>query len=258
MSVNTAGALPLASTLTDTFDGPDGAAPDPGRWNTDAAAVAVLDGGRLRLSGTLTSRTDTYLIDSAFVSVVVPAQPQDVYVSVYAAGHTMSPPATWGFDIQAGVNTSVLFASWTNDDGSSGSNGGIGYDPVGHAYLRLRSELTDIDGDTYITYMCDAGPNPDEFTELLRSPQLFTYSAGGGFRVVARVDAGEVLLDNVNTAAAVSRLWLRLPDGSHRLVGVAGQPLQLRMPDGSLRAWPGSGFPLYIRAGDGSWQQVLS
>lgn len=251
--------LVLASTLVDAFDGADATEADPAKWMHDYGSATIRD-NQLSLYGILVSQAWNYNVDSAYVhlSVVPDADHPDMHVAFYATGQQGSPLDSWGFYIHVAAGVSELTCSWSNDDGSADTTGTLTYDPAAHAYLRLRSELSLISGDNWnIVYICEAGPAPGQWTELMRSNQVYTWSIGDGFRFVFESYEGQLLLDSFNAPAGVTLLYMKMPDGSYRKAGVAGQPLQFTLPDGSVREWPGSKYPLYQKQNDGTWLRVV-
>lgn len=257
--------LTLISTISDTFDE---TSLDPAFWYVGPNETVTLAASQVQLSGQLQTSSSGYNIDSAFIKMIVQRDPgDDVYASYFAQIPFGSPPLNWGINIHVGDSASEISASWTNDDGTGNNSATLTYDPAAHAYLRLSSALAQVSGDWYITCICEAGPAPGQWTELIRSPQMYTSTVTDGFELVLQGNRygpngmliPAVYLDDFNVvpSTSVSDLYMKMPDGAYTKVGVDGQPLSFRLPDGSVRTWPGSKLPMYMKQADGSWKKVL-
>lgn len=250
--------LPLISSVSDAFDGAD---LDPGRWDTVNSWGALLDGQQLALTGTLATASSGYNIDSAFVRLAVAdrAPGDECWASFLAQVAFGSPPTSWAVNIHVSDTISVITSSWVGDYGQAQDSVTSGYDPVAHAWLRLRSTFSQGDEGWLITMICEAGPAPGQWTQLMRSPPMYSELANTGFGVQFVNSAPvPVYLSDFNTVpTGVTLLYMQMPDGSYRKAGVAGQPLEFTLPDGSVREWPGSKYPLYQKQNDGSWMKVI-
>lgn len=246
---------PLLSTFADSFTG---AALDTTRWGSDGAGTPGSSGYALT-GGSLRSNTYHYAFDSAYVHFS-PVAGQTFNGSFLVTGNAGSPPCSAGFTIlYADFGTSIS-AAFSSDDGSAEWTPTVAYDPAVHAWLRVRTEARQDSGDWYVTYICETAPALGQWTTMLRSPEVISPSFGDGVGVSFTANYGTVVLASFNGAAAAggSVLAMKMPDGTYRTVGLAGQPLSLKMADGTYRTWPGSTVPLYQRQQDGTWREVIT
>jgi len=243
------------STVVDKFDG---ASLDTSIWDDLWGDAVTMGGGHLTLTNGTLHTIEDYVTDSAFIryAPVIDATNTEFYGSYCAFGTIGSPGPSWGFDFQIEPGTAEIRPFWANDGNDFDRGPFIPYDPVNHAYLRVRAQARQIGEDWYWIMICETGPAPGQWSETIRSPELYSPFVSDGQEIRMLADVGSVQLSNFNLGGSV--LDMRMPDGSYVTVGTAGQPLFMKMPDGSVRAWPDSGFPLYEKQPDGSYQPVFS